>query len=52
MKAEHSVLDPELLRRMLERMPAAELESSLRGLESLAKHARTLLRQRKREHDP
>jgi MarR family transcriptional regulator, organic hydroperoxide resistance regulator len=51
-KAEHSVLDPELLRRMLERMPAADLESSLRGLESLARQARTLLRQRKREHDP
>ena len=51
-KAEHSVLDSELLRRMLERMPAAELESSLRGLESLAKHARILLRERKREHDP
>jgi DNA-binding MarR family transcriptional regulator len=51
-KSEHSVLDPELLRRMLDRMPATELESSLRGLESLAKHARTLLRQRKREYDP
>lgn len=51
-KTEHSVLDPELLRRMLKSMPVTELESSLRGLESLAKHARTLLRQRKREHDP
>lgn len=50
-KAENSVLDPELLRRVLKRMSPAELESSLRGLESLAKQARILLRQRKREHD-
>ena len=47
-KAEHSVLDPHLLRQMLRQMPAAELESSLRGLESLAHHARILLRQRSR----
>lgn len=51
-KAEHSVLDPELLRRMLKNISATELESALRGLESLAKQARILLRQRKREHDP
>jgi DNA-binding MarR family transcriptional regulator len=51
-KEENSVLDPELLREMLRHMPATELENSLSGLECLAKHARILLRQRKREHDP
>lgn len=50
-KADNSVLDPQLLRKMLRRMPAAELESSLRGLESLAKSARILLKQRKRARD-
>ncbi len=50
-KADNSVLDPELLRQILRRMPAAELESSLRGIESLAKYAHILLRHRKREHD-
>jgi DNA-binding MarR family transcriptional regulator len=47
-KANHSVLDPHLLRKMLALMPAPELQSSLRGLESLAQYARILQRQRKR----
>jgi DNA-binding MarR family transcriptional regulator len=47
-KADNSVLDPQLLRKMFALMPAAELESALRGLESLAKYARILQRQRKR----
>ncbi len=50
-KAENSVLDPQLLRKMLRQIPAAELETSLRGLESLAQYARILLKQRKRAHD-
>jgi DNA-binding MarR family transcriptional regulator len=50
-KQNNSVLDPQLLREMLRLIPAGELESSLRGLESLAKYAGILLRQRKREHD-
>jgi DNA-binding MarR family transcriptional regulator len=47
-KADNSVLDPQLLRKMFALMPAAELESALRGLESLAKYARIQQRQRKR----
>jgi DNA-binding MarR family transcriptional regulator len=46
-KADNAVLDPQLLRRMFALMPAAEMESSLRGIESLAKYARILQRQRK-----
>ena len=46
-KADNSVLDPQLLRKMFAQMPAAELESSLRGIKSLAKYARILMRQRK-----
>jgi hypothetical protein len=37
---------------MLHKIPPAELESSLRGLESLAKYARILLRQRTRASRP
>jgi DNA-binding MarR family transcriptional regulator len=51
-KANNSVLDPQLLRKMLHKIPPAELESSLRGLESLAKYARILLRQRTRASRP
>ena len=51
-KATNSVLDPQLLRKMLRKIPPAELESSLRGLESLAKYARILLRQRTRASRP
>ena len=47
-KADHAVLDPDLLRRMFRSMPAAELEASLRGMESLAKCARILMQQRSR----
>jgi DNA-binding MarR family transcriptional regulator len=46
-KADNAVLDPQLLRKMFALMPAAEMESSLRGIESLAKYARILQRQRK-----
>lgn len=47
-QADNAVLDPQLLRRMLALMPATELQSSLRGIESLARYARILQRQRKR----
>lgn len=50
-REQHSVLDRTLLREMLGRIPAAELESALAGMECLAKHARIMLRQRKRGHD-
>jgi DNA-binding MarR family transcriptional regulator len=50
-KEQNTVLDPELMRLMFRLMPAGELETALRGIESLAKYARILLRQRKRGHD-
>jgi MarR family transcriptional regulator, organic hydroperoxide resistance regulator len=50
-RKEHAVLDPALLRAMLRRVPRAELEQALRGLECLAHHARVLLRERKRGRD-
>jgi DNA-binding MarR family transcriptional regulator len=50
-KEQNLILDPALLREMFRRIPAAELEASLRGIECLAKYAGILLRQRKREHD-
>lgn len=50
-REQNAVLDPGLLKKMFRLMPAAELEASLRGIESLAKYAGILLRQRKRERD-
>ena len=50
-KRENSVLHPELVREMFRTMTADELETALRGLECLAKHAAILLRRRKRERD-
>jgi DNA-binding MarR family transcriptional regulator len=51
LKEENAILDPELVREMFRSMPATELETALHGLELLAKHARLLLRQRKRVRD-
>jgi DNA-binding MarR family transcriptional regulator len=48
---ENSILDPALVKAMFRLMPAGELDTALEGLERLAKHARILLRQRKRGHD-
>jgi len=48
-KEQNTILDPELVRKMFRLMSAGELESALLGIERLAKHARILLRQRKRE---
>lgn len=48
---QNTVLDPELIKKMFRSMPAAELETALQGIEQLAKHARILLRQRKRGYD-
>jgi DNA-binding MarR family transcriptional regulator len=45
MRADYSVLDRDLLRKLLRTIAPAELESALRGLECLARHARILLRQ-------
>lgn len=50
-KDENAVLHPELVRAILRRMQPQEMETALRGIESLAKYARLALRQRKREHD-
>jgi DNA-binding MarR family transcriptional regulator len=50
-KQENSVLHPELVRAMFRTMSAEELETALRGIECLAKHAAILLRRRKREKD-
>ena len=47
-KEQNTVLDPDLVRDMVRLMPPGELESALRGIESLAKYARILLRNRKR----
>jgi DNA-binding MarR family transcriptional regulator len=50
-KEENSVLHPELVLAMFQTMSAEELETALRGIECLAKHAAILLRQRKRDFD-
>jgi DNA-binding MarR family transcriptional regulator len=50
-KDENSILEPTLVKQMFRLMSSEELESALRGIESLAKHARILLRQRKRGRD-
>jgi MarR family transcriptional regulator, organic hydroperoxide resistance regulator len=50
-KEENTVLAPELVRDMFRGMPAAELETALRGIEYIAKYAKVLLRHRKRGHD-
>jgi DNA-binding MarR family transcriptional regulator len=50
-KEQNTVLDPEPLKKMLRMMRPAEVEPALQGLECLAKYARFLLRQRKRERD-
>jgi DNA-binding MarR family transcriptional regulator len=50
-KEENTVLEPELVRKMFCTMRAGELETALQGVECIAKHARILLRQRKRGHD-
>lgn len=47
-KEQNSILDPDLLKTMFRLMRPAEMESALKGIESLAKYARILLRHRKR----
>ena len=46
---ENALLNPQLVREIFQKMTAEEAETALQGIESLAKHARMLLRQRKRE---
>jgi DNA-binding MarR family transcriptional regulator len=48
---ENAVLNPELVRQILRRMRGDEVESALQGIECLARYARIVLRQRKRERD-
>jgi DNA-binding MarR family transcriptional regulator len=50
-KEQNMILDPALLREMFRRIPSSELETSLRGIECLAKYAGILLRLPKRGHD-
>jgi len=50
-KEQNTVLDPDLVKRMLRSMPAADLEPALKGIECLAKYAAILLKQRKRAYD-
>jgi DNA-binding MarR family transcriptional regulator len=50
-KDENAVLNPELVRQILRSMRADEVESALQGIECLARYARIVLRQRKRERD-
>jgi MarR family transcriptional regulator, organic hydroperoxide resistance regulator len=47
-KEQNTILDPELVKKMLRTMSASELETALQGIERFARHARILLRQRKR----
>jgi DNA-binding MarR family transcriptional regulator len=48
---QNSVLNPQLVRKMLKLMEPVEAELALAGMERLAKYAAILLRQRKRERD-
>ncbi|HKW87205.1 MAG TPA: MarR family winged helix-turn-helix transcriptional regulator [Candidatus Acidoferrales bacterium] len=48
---ENSILDPDLVREMFRLMRPNDLESALKGIEALAKHAAIMLRRRKRERD-
>lgn len=50
-KEQNTILDPELLREMFRLIPAAELETSLQGIERLAESAKVLLKRRKRGRD-
>lgn len=50
-KEQNTILDPELVRKMLRSIPAGELETALQGIECMAKYAGVLLRQRKRGRD-
>jgi len=47
----NTLLDPELVRELFRLMPAREIETSLQGIECLAKYASILLRRRKRGRD-
>lgn len=48
---ENTALDTELVKKMFQRMPDAEVETALRGIECMAKYARLLLRERTRGRD-
>lgn len=48
---ENALLNPELVYQIFRNMQPDEVESALQGIECLAKYARILLRQRKREQD-
>ncbi len=50
-KEQNTILDPQLVREMFGLMRTGELETALQGIEHVAKYAKILLRQRKRERD-
>ena len=50
-REQNTLLDPELVQKMFRLMSPATLESALAGMESLAKYANALLRQRSRGHE-
>lgn len=50
-KEQNTILDPELVKKMFRSMAAAELEAALLGIEFMARHARLLLRSRKKGRD-
>ena len=50
-KEQNTVLEPGLLKDLFRLIPAAELERALGGMETFAKYANVMLRQRKRRRD-
>jgi MarR family transcriptional regulator, organic hydroperoxide resistance regulator len=48
---ENALLHPELVRQIFRKMKPDEVETALQGIECLAKYARLLLRQRKRDQN-
>jgi DNA-binding MarR family transcriptional regulator len=51
MREDNAMLNPERLREIFRKMKPGELETALRGIESLAKYAHMVMRQRKRERE-
>ncbi len=50
-KAQNTVLDPELVREMIRLMSVEEAETALQGMECMARYAEVLLRKRKRDRE-
>ena len=50
-REENALLNPERVREIFRKMKPDEVETALRGIESLAKYAHIVMRQRKRERE-